>query len=72
MQGDGRKVHRMVYKFSCSAKLTIYIPQLDWWFMHNILDITGLGISSGLIFNMEVVPVTLYMDNPISGSQFQF
>ena len=39
MQGDGRKVPGMVYKFSCSVKLDIPVPQLDFWLMHNILDI---------------------------------
>ena len=71
VQGDGRKFCGMVYEFSCSAKLGIYIPQLDWWFMYNILDITRLGLSCGLIFNMKVVSVMLYMDNLISTSPFQ-
>ena len=37
MQGYGGEVCRMVNKFSCSAKLGIHIPQLYWWFMHNII-----------------------------------
>ena len=56
--------------FSCSAQLVIPVPQLDWWFMYSILYITRLGLSFDLIFDMKVVFVTLYMENPISGSPF--
>ena len=72
VQGDGRKVCRMVYEFSCSAKLSINIPQPDLWFMYNILGITRLGLSCGLIFDRKVMSIMLYTDNPISGSPFQF
>ena len=71
MQDDGREVCRMVYNFSCSAKVGIHIPQLDCWFMHSILYITRMGLSCGLIFNMQVVSIMLYADNAISCSQFQ-
>ena len=69
IQGDGREVCRMVYKYSSSAQLVIHIPQFNWWFMHNILYKTWL--SCGQFFNMKVVSIMLYMDNPISGSPFQ-
>ena len=58
----------MIYGFSCSAKLSISIPQLKWWAMYNILVITRLGLSCGLIVYMKVVFIVLYTDNPISGS----
>ena len=48
--------------------LLCQIPQLYWWFMHDILYITRLGLSCGLIFNGKVVSITLYMDNSIFGS----
>ena len=71
MQGDGRKVWRMGYTFSFSTKLISNIPQLKWWFLHNILDITRLGLCCGLIFYMNVMSVMFCMENPISKPQFQ-
>ena len=68
MQGDGRKVHRMVYEVSCSSKLGVCILQLNLQFMHNILDITRSGLFCDLIFNMKRASNMLYMGNPISSS----
>ena len=48
----------VVYELSCSAKLGIYIPQLDWWFMYNVFYITGSGLSYGLVFNVKVMSIT--------------
>ena len=71
MQDNGREVCRMAYELSCSAKLVIHIPQLKQWFMHNILYLTRLDLSCGLIFNVKVLAIMLYMDSPIPGSTLQ-
>ena len=69
MYGDHVKVCRMVYEGSFSAKLSVQIPKLDLWFMYNILVITRLGLSCGLIFIMKVVVChTLYEQSYIQHS----
>ena len=59
LKGNGRKVCRKIYEFSCSAKWGIHIPQLNWWFMHDILEITNSGLSCCLIFNMKVMSINI-------------
>ena len=68
MQWDSKEIHRMVNKFSHSAKLGIHMPQFYQWFMHNILYTARLGPSWGLIFDVEVMSIMLYMDSLISSS----
>ena len=61
----------MVYELSCSAKQGISISCINWRLMYNILPITRSCLSCGLIFNMNIMSIMLYMDNPISSSPFQ-
>ena len=56
----------MIYNLSCSAKLCVNIPKLNWWFMHHILDIARSSFFCSLVFYMDVVSVVLYMDNPVT------
>ena len=57
---------QMIYKFSSSAKCCANIPQLNWGFMYNILDIAGSSFSCSLVFYVGVVSVVLYTDNPVT------
>ena len=53
----------MIYRFSSSANLSVNILQLNWKFMHNVLDIAGSSFSCSLIFYMEEVSIALYTDS---------
>ena len=66
---DSEEICWMVYKFSCPEKLCVNIPELNWWFMYNILDTAGSSFSSCMVFYVEEVSVVLYMDNPVTSSQ---
>ena len=46
----------MIYKFSCSAKCCVKIPQFNWLFMY-IFDIAGSSFSCSLVFYLEVVSI---------------
>ena len=61
----------MIYKFSSSAKHCVNIPQLNWGFMQNVLDMAGSNFSCDLVFYMEVVFVVLYTDNPVTSCHFR-
>ena len=50
--------------------VSIFHRMIGYW-CNNILEITWLGLSCNLIFNMKVVSIMLCIDNPISGSPFQ-
>ena len=67
---DSGEICQMNYKFLSSAKHCVNIPQLNWGFMYNILDIVGSTFSCSLVFYVEVVPFALYMDNPVTSSPF--
>ena len=68
VEGDSGEICWMIYTFSRSAKLGVNISQLNWQFMHNVLDIAGSSFSCSLIFYMEVVSIGLYKDNPVTSS----
>ena len=42
------------------------IPQLDWWFVYNILHIAGSRFSCSLVFYVVVVSIALYAENSIT------
>ena len=71
VERDSGEICWMIYKLFSYAKLCVSIPQLNWQFMHTILDTAGSSFSCSLVFYMEVVSLVLNTDNPVTGSPFK-
>ena len=67
---DSGEIYWMICKLSSSAKLFVNIPQLNWHFLQNILDIAGSSFSFSWVFYAEVVSIALYVDNPVTSCSF--
>ena len=66
----GWQVSRMINIAASSAKLGINIPELNWGFLDDVLDVAGSCPACSLVLYVDEMSITLNADNSVSRSPF--